>query len=65
MVKKTDYNTKINEIEKKIIKHCHDKFIIFSPEFNKLTAENFDTRLKQANLVTEIDFDDRLRSFNK
>ena len=64
MVKKIDYNTKINEIENKIIKHSHDKFII-TPEFNKLTAENFDTRLKQANLVTEIDFDDRLRSFNK
>ena len=39
--------------------------MIITPEFNKLTAENFDTRLKQANLVTEIDFDDKLRSLNK
>ena len=26
-VKKTDYNTKINEIQKKIIDHDHDKYI--------------------------------------
>ena len=36
--KKTDYNTKINEIEKKITDHSHDKYIT-TPEFNKLTAE--------------------------
>ena len=36
LVKKTNYNTKVNEIEKKI---SHDKYITI-PEFNKLTAEN-------------------------
>ena len=40
LVKKTDYNTKINEIEKKITDHNHDKYIT-TPEFNKLTSENF------------------------
>ena len=27
LVKKTDYNTKINETEKKITDHYHDKYI--------------------------------------
>ena len=39
-----DYNTKINEIEKKIIDHDHDKCIT-TPEFNKLTSEKFAARL--------------------
>ena len=42
--KKTDYNTKINEIEKKITDHNHDKYIT-TPEFNKLTSQNFAARL--------------------
>ena len=40
LVKKIDYDTKISEIEKKITDHKHDKYIT-TPEFNKLTAENF------------------------
>ena len=50
LVKKTDYNKKINEIEKKTTNHNHDKYIT-TPEFNKLTLENFAARLKQANLA--------------
>ena len=38
--KKTDYNTKINEIEKKITNHYHDNYIA-TPKFNKFTAEIF------------------------
>ena len=34
-------------------------------EFNKLTAEKFATRLKQANLVTKTDFDNKLISLNR
>ena len=49
LVKKTDCNLKINEIGKKIIDLNHDKYIA-TPEFNKLTSENFVARLKQANL---------------
>ena len=46
---------KINEIEKKITEHSHDKYIT-TPEVNKLTAENFAARLAQANLVTKNRF---------
>ena len=62
MSKKTDYDTKISEIEKKL--NNHDKYII-TPEFNKFTAECFDERLKQANLVTMTDFDTKLIRRNK
>ena len=62
--KKTDYNTKINEIEKRITDHSHDKYIT-TLEFNKLTAENFAARLALENLVTKTDFDDKLINLNK
>ena len=55
-------NTKINEVENKIPNH--DKYIT-TPEFNKLTAENFTASLKQADLVNKTDFDKKLRSFNR
>ena len=61
LVKKTDYNRKITEIEKKIRDHNHDRYFT-TPEFNKLTAENFVARLAQANLITKIDFDAKLSS---
>ena len=70
--KKTDYNTKINEIEKKTIDHNHDKYIT-TPEFNKLTVENFAARLAQgnvanksdiANFVNKTDFDKKLKNLN-
>ena len=54
---------KVNEIEKKIADNSHDKYIT-TPEFNKLTAENFAARLVQANLVTKTDFDNNLSSLN-
>ena len=58
----TVLNTKISEFENKIPNH--DKYIA-TPEFNKLTAESFASRLKQADLVNKIDFDNKLTSFNK
>ena len=58
----TVLNTKINEVENKIPNH--DKYIT-TFEFNNLTAENFAARLKQANLVTKTDFDNKLTSFNR
>ena len=48
LVEQTDYDTKINEIEKKTINHDHDKYIT-PPEFNKLTEESFAARLAQEN----------------
>ena len=58
----TVLNTKISEVENKIPNH--DKYIT-TPEFNKLTAESFAARLKQADLVNKTDFDNKRASFNK
>ena len=44
LVKKTDYDTKIPEIEKKLTDHDHDKYIT-TPEFNALAASVFNARL--------------------
>ena len=54
----------INEIEKKITDHNHDKYITTS-EFNKVTTENFAARLAQANLVTKTNFDNKLINLDK
>ena len=52
---KTDYNTKISQIENKItIDHDHNKHIT-TQECNKLTSESFTARLKQANLASQND----------
>ena len=55
-------NTKISEVENKI--PDNSKYIT-TQEFNKLTAENFKARLKQADLVYITDFDSKLTSFNR
>ena len=63
LVKKTDYNTKLNEIEKKITDLSHDRYST-TPEFNKLTAENFTARLAQENLWW-WNCDGKLKNLNK
>ena len=63
-LKKTDYDTKITEIEKKLTDHNHDKYNTTS-EFNILPADVFNARLAQANFITETSFDAELSSFNK
>ena len=55
-------NTKISEFDNKI-SGC-SKYIT-TQELKKLTAENFAARLKQANLVSKTDFDNKLISFNR
>ena len=62
-LKKTDYNTKITDIEKKLIDRNHDKYIT-TPEFNTLAADVFNARLTQANLISKTDFDAKLSSQN-
>ena len=52
--KKTDYDTKIEEIEKKR-DDKHDKYIT-TQEFNKLATCHFAAILKQANLARENDY---------
>ena len=52
--KKSDYNTKISEIENKITTdHDHDKGI--TKELDMLMPENFTARLAQANLASKSD----------
>ena len=60
LVKKTVYDTKISKIEKKVADHKLDEYIT-TPEFYKFSAEVFDERINQANLVTKTDFDDKLK----
>ena len=55
--KKTGYNTKINETEKRITDHNQDKYITTS-EFNKWTRKNFAARSKQANLASKSNIAD-------
>ena len=61
---KTDYNTNITQIEKKLTDHNHDKYIT-TLEFNNLAADVFNEQLAQANLVKKADFDAKLSSFNR
>ena len=58
--KKTDYDTKITEMEKKLTNHNHDKYIT-TPEFNNLAADDFNARLALA----KTDFDAKLSSLNR
>ena len=52
---KTDYDTKVTEIENKLNNDNYDKYIT-TPEFNSLAADVFNTRLSRVNLVTKTDF---------
>ena len=63
-MKKTDYDTKISEIENKVSDHNHDKYIT-TPEFNILAARVFNARLAQSNLVTKTAFDIKLQCISK
>ena len=62
LVTTTVPNTKISEVENKIPDHA--KYIT-TQEFNKLTADNFKVKLKQANLVSKTDFGNTHISFNR
>ena len=55
----TVLNTKIIEVKNKI---PDSSKYINTQEFNKLTAENFAVRLKQADLVRETDLHNKLTS---
>ena len=62
LVTTTVLNTKIGEVDNKTPDHT--KYTT-THEFNKLTAENFAARLKQANLVSKTDFDNKPRTFKR
>ena len=55
-------NTKISEVENKILDNSKH---ITTQELDKLTAEKFVGKLRQADLVGKADFDDKLIGFNK
>ena len=59
LVTTTVLNTKISKVENKIPNY--DKYIT-TPDY---TTENFTERLKQPNLATKTDFDNKLTSFNR
>ena len=62
-MKKTDYDTKVTEIEEKLTDHDHDKYIT-TPEFNNLAAV-FNARQAQANLITKTAFEVKLSTHNR
>ena len=64
LVKETDYNTNVTEIDNKLNDHNHDNYIATS-EFNKLAADVFNARIVQANLITKTNFDAKLSSLNR
>ena len=64
MVKKTDYNTKISEIENKTNDDNHDKYIT-SPELNTMVAGVFKARLAaQTHLIIKPDFNSKLKGIS-
>ena len=74
LVKKANYNTKINETEKNYWNTDHHAKYASIQEFNKLTSDNFAARLEQAKLAIRADiadfikttyFDDKLKKLNK
>ena len=61
---KTELENKFSDKLNKLNNHNHDKYIDTS-EFNKLTADVFNARLSQANLITKADFDAKLSILNR
>ena len=55
-------NTKVSEVEYEIRGNAE---YVTAQEFTKLTAENLAARLKQANVVNETDFNNKLTTFSK
>ena len=51
-------------IQKKLTDHEHDEYIA-TPQFNKLTANVFNARLIQANVIRKTDFDTNMSSLNR
>ena len=64
LVKETDYNTKISDIEKKITDHDHDKYIT-TLKFNSMAASTFNARLAaQTDLIRKPEFDAKLKNIS-
>ena len=59
--KKQIITQKLLTLKKTFTDHNHDKYIT-TPEFNRFLTEVFDEILKQGNLVTKTDLDDKLKT---
>ena len=55
LVKKTDYDTKISEIEKKITDHNHNNNYITTQFFNKLTEHSIDNDVARNVVIFGVD----------
>ena len=64
LVRKTDYDTKITDIENKLTNHNHDEYIDTS-KFNTLATNVFNEKIAQANLITKTNFNTKLSSLNR
>ena len=62
LVTTTVLSTKISEVENK---NLDNSKYVTTQAFDKLTAAYFSARLKQADLVKQPDFDNKLTSFNR
>ena len=62
LVTETVLNTKTNEVENKVPNNSE---YITTQEFSKFTAQDFASKLKQANLVSKIDLDNKLTNLYK
>ena len=60
LVKKQTITQKLLKLKNKLTDHNHEKYIT-TPEFNTLAAVIFNARLTQVNLITNTDFDGKLR----
>ena len=63
-VKKTNNDTKISELEKKLTDHNDDNYIT-TPGLNTLAASVFNAWLAESNLITKTDFVNRKITSNK
>ena len=64
LVKNTEYDTKISELEKNLTDHIHEKYITTS-QLNNLVASVFNVRLAQRSLIAKTDFNAKLSSLNR
>ena len=60
LVKKQTITQKLLKLKNKLTDHNHEKYIT-TPDFNTLAAVIFNARLTQVNLITNTDFDGKLR----
>ena len=63
LVNKTNYKTKISELEKNITDHDQDKYITTSG-VNTIATNVVNTKITQANLITKTDFDIKVLSID-